>query len=161
MADARIFADLKADHDRHRELLAQIASTASGDAERDRLFDVFRIEVSAHAAAEEESLYAMMLGKPDLRDDARHSVSEHKEIDDFLGELSDLDSASDTWRKTFDKMRHRYEHHIGEEEEEMFPAAAEKLSDEEEARLADVFEERKPKELERAEAEPAGSDERE
>ncbi len=25
MADARIYADLKADHDRHRELLAQIA----------------------------------------------------------------------------------------------------------------------------------------
>ena len=161
MADARIFADLKADHDRHRELLAQIARTSPGDAERDRLFEVFRIEVSAHAAAEEESLYAMMLGKPDLRDDARHSVSEHKEIDDFFGEMAELDSASDTWRKTFEKMRHRYEHHIGEEEEEMFPAAAEELSDEEEAKLAQVFEERKPAELERAEAEPAGGDERE
>ena len=161
MADDRIFADLKADHDRHRELLAEIASTAAGDAERDRLFEVFRIEVSAHAAAEEESLYAMMLGKPDLRDDARHSVSEHKEIDDFFGELAELDSASDTWRKTFEKMRHRYEHHIDEEEEEMFPAAAEELSDDEEAKLAEVFEERKPKEVARAEAEPAGGDERE
>jgi hypothetical protein len=161
MADARIFADLKADHDRHRELLVQIASTAPGDAERDRLFEAFRIEVSAHAAAEEESLYAMMLGKPDLRDDARHSVSEHKEIDDFFGELADLDTASDTWRKTFDKMRHRYEHHIDEEEQEMFPAAAEELSDDEEAKLAQVFENRKPAELERAEAEPAGGDERE
>ena len=161
MADARIFADLKADHDRHRELLAEIASTAAGDAERDRLFEVFRIEVSAHAAAEEESLYAMMLGKPDLRDDARHSVSEHKEIDDFFGELAELDSASDTWRKTFEKMRHRYEHHIGEEEEEMFPAAAEELSDDEEAKLAQVFEERKPEEVARAEVEPAGGDTRE
>ena len=161
MADARIFADLKADHDRHRELLAQIASTAAGDAERDRLFEAFRIEVSAHAAAEEESLYAMMLGKPDLRDDARHSVSEHKEIDDFFGEMAEMDSASDTWRKTFDKMRHRYEHHIDEEEQDMFPAAAEELSDDEEAKLAQVFEERKPAELERAEAEPAGGDARE
>ncbi|MEN2786417.1 hemerythrin domain-containing protein [Sphingomonas qilianensis] len=161
MADARIFADLKADHDRHRELLVQIASTAPGDAERDRLFAAFRIEVSAHAAAEEESLYAMMLGKPDLRDDARHSVSEHKEIDDFFGEMAELDSASDTWRKTFDKMRHRYEHHIDEEEQEMFPAAADELSDDEEAKLAQVFEERKPAELERAEAEPAGGDARE
>ena len=161
MADARIFADLKADHDRHRELLAQIASTAPGDADRDRLFEAFRIEVSAHAAAEEESLYAMMLGKPDLRDDARHSVSEHKEIDDFFGEMAEMDSASDTWRKTFDKMRHRYEHHIDEEEQDMFPAAAEELSDDEEAKLAQVFEERKPAELERAEAEPAGGDARE
>ena len=159
MADARIFADLKADHDRHRELLARIGETSGSD-DRATLFETFRVEVSAHAAAEEESLYAMMLGKPDLRDDARHSVSEHKEIDDFFGEMAEMDSSSDTWRKTFDKMRHRYEHHIGEEEEEMFPAAAEELTDDEEAKLADVFEERKPKELERAEAEPAGGDER-
>lgn len=159
MTDARIFADLKADHDRHRDLLERIGD-ASGDA-RGTLFETFRIEVSAHAAAEEESLYATMLANPDLRDDARHSVSEHKEIDDFLGELADLDPASDAWEETFGKMRHRYEHHIDEEEEEMFPAAAEKLSSEEEARLAQVFERRKPKELERAEATPPGGDERE
>ena len=43
----------------------------------------------------------------------------------------------------------------------MFPAAANELSDDEEAKLAQVFEERKPAELERAEAEPAGGDARE
>jgi hemerythrin-like domain-containing protein len=159
MPDARIFADLKADHDRHRELLGRIA--AAGGAERGDLFEQFRIEVTAHAAAEEESLYATMLANPDLRDEARHSVSEHKEIADFLAELADLDNASEEWAERFAAMRHRYEHHIDEEEEEMFPAAAEKLSDEEEARLARVFEARKPAELERAEAEPAGGDDRE
>ena len=123
--------------------------------------EAFRIEVTAHAAAEEESLYATMLANPDLRDDARHSVSEHKEIDDFFGELAGLDPASSEWTETFGKMRHRYEHHIDEEEEEMFPAAADLLSAAEEARLASVFERRKPKELERAEAAPAGNDERE
>ena len=55
-------------------------------------------------------------------------------------------------------MRHRYEHHIDEEEEEMFPAAAQELSDAEEARIAKVFEERKPKELEIAETSEAGDD---
>ncbi|MDB5710165.1 MAG: hemerythrin [Sphingomonas bacterium] len=159
MPSARIFADLKADHDRHRDLLRRI--DAANGAEQSELFEQFRVEVTAHAAAEEESLYATMLANPDLRDDARHSVSEHKEISDFLAELADLDPAGDEWRERFEAMRHRYEHHIDEEEEEMFPAAAEKLSDEEEARLARVFEARKPKELERAEAEPAGADERE
>jgi len=161
MADARIFADLKADHDRHRKLLKEIGNAPVDGSERADLFEAFRIEVTAHAAAEEESLYATMLANPDLRDDARHSVSEHKEIDDFLGELAELDSASAEWTETFGKMRHRYEHHIDEEEEEMFPAASEKLSSDEEARLAKVFERRKPEELERAEATPAGGDERE
>ena len=161
MADARIFADLKADHDRHRTLLRQIGDAPADSPKRAELFKAFRVEVTAHAAAEEESLYATMLANPELRDDARHSVSEHKEIDDFLGELADLDTASGEWTETFGKLRHRYEHHIDEEEEEMFPAAAEELSDAEEARITGVFERRKPKELERAEATPAGADERE
>lgn len=150
MADARIFEDLKTDHDRHRELLKAIADTSRDD--REALFETFRIDVTAHAAAEEESLYATMLANPDLRDEARHSVSEHKEIDDYFCDLLKLKFAGEAWERTFKEMRHRYEHHIGEEEEEMFPTAAAKLSAEEEARLAKVFERRKPAELERAEA---------
>jgi len=158
MKTAQIFADLKADHDRHRDLLERIAIAKGED--RSSLFETFRTEVAAHAAAEEESLYATMLAKPDLRDDARHSVSEHKEIDDFLGELSKTDVGSGDWSSRFDAMRKRYEHHIDEEEEEMFPAAAEGLSSDETTRLAKVFERRKPRELDRAEASPPGSDER-
>ena len=145
MADARIFADLKADHDRHRFMLARLADAECPD--RAELFEAFRVEVSAHAAAEEESLYATMLASPDLRDDARHSVAEHKEIDDLLGELVNLDPASQDWTEKFGEMRHRYEHHIDEEDEEMFPAAAKDLPQAEQDRLAQVFEARKPKEL--------------
>lgn len=149
MADARIFADLKADHDRHRDMLKRLAAADCPD--RAGLFEAFRIEVSAHAAAEEESLYATMLARPDLRDEARHSVAEHKEIDDFFGELAELDPASAAWTAKFAELRHRYEHHIDEEEDEMFPAAAKDLPQAEQERLAHVFEARKPKELALAE----------
>ncbi len=156
MADAKIFADLKADHDKHRELLEQLGETQGASDERKTLFEDLRKELQAHAAAEEESLYATMLAKPELRDEARHSVSEHKEIDDFLGELIEIDMGSSAWIAKFKEMRHRYLHHIDEEEEEMFPEAAEELSDAEEAKLAKVFETRKPKELEAAEEELPG-----
>lgn len=156
MADARIFRDLKADHDRHRAMLAKLAAAKGAD--RAELFEALRIEISAHAAAEEESLYATMLANPELRDEARHSVSEHKEIDDFFGELIELDAKSAEWTAKFKEMRHRYEHHIDEEEEEMFPSASEKLSSEEEARLAAIFERRKPKEAELAEETLPGDD---
>jgi hypothetical protein len=161
MADARIFEDLKADHERHRRLLAELAETSADSPDRHRLFETFRIDVTAHAAAEEMSLYATMLAKPDLRDDAQHSVSEHKEIEDFLGELYEMDAASAEWTAKFAEMRHRYEHHIDEEEEEMFPAAAEGLDDAEVARLAGVFETRKPQEAQRARDEPPERDARE
>ncbi|WP_311268741.1 hemerythrin domain-containing protein [Sphingobium sp. WCS2017Hpa-17] len=155
MADATIFDRLKQDHDAHRQLFAKMAE-AEREKDEDRLeklFEQFTVEVSAHAAAEEESLYATMLAQPDLREDAQHSVSEHKEIDDYLEELADLKFNGEAWRKKFAEMKKRYLHHIDEEEEEMFPDAAKALSAAEEERLGKLFARRKPAELERAQAE--------
>jgi len=160
MADARIFKDLKADHDRHRDMLSKLGETSGASEERKTLFEALRKELQAHAAAEEESLYATMLARPELREDARHSVSEHKEVDDFLGELLEIEMSSSAWLTKFKEMRHRYLHHIDEEEEDMFPEAAKTLSDEDEKRIAKVFEERKPQELAMAEEQKPG-DERE
>lgn len=157
MAESRIFQDLKHDHDKHRALLEKLSS-ASEPTERRDLFEDLRKELQAHAAAEEESLYATMLGNPDLRDEARHSVSEHKEIDDKLGELMEADEASTEWEDAFGELRHRYLHHIDEEEEEMFPKAGDLLNSETEKKLAATFERRKPRELERAEDEKPGDE---
>ncbi len=150
MSDPEIFQRLKADHDKHRTMLAKLEATQAGSAERETLFEALRVEVSAHAAAEEESLYATMLGEPDLRDDAKHSVAEHKEIDDLFADLFKANSATAEWDKAFGELKHRYLHHIDEEEEEMFPAATEGLSGQTQDRLAEVFIDRKPKEKERA-----------
>lgn len=151
MTISSIFEALIQDHNRHRALLKRLASTDAKSNERGELFKDFRIEVSAHAAAEEESLYAKMLANPDLREAAQHSVSEHKAIEDRLEELGDIDPTSPEWTKTFEALRKCYEHHIDEEEEEMFPQAERELTDSEEKQLGNVFQERKPKEKIRAE----------
>src|ERR1700742_788041 len=106
MLEPRIYRDLKKDHDLHRSLLKRIADGETG------LFEELHVQIDAHAAAEEESLYATMLADPDLRDDARHSVAEHKEVADYLGELPNLAIGSPEWTEKFEHMRHRYEHHI-------------------------------------------------
>ncbi|MGB3930976.1 MAG: hemerythrin domain-containing protein [Sphingobium sp.] len=153
MADATIFDRLKQDHDSHRQLFAKM-DEAKDDADRlEKLFEQFKVEVKAHAAAEEETLYATMLARPDLREDAQHSVSEHKEIEDYLEEMEEQEFDGKKWRETFAQLKKRYLHHIEEEEEEMFPDAAKDLTDEEEQQLGDKFAERKPAELERAQAE--------
>lgn len=153
-----IFTVLKSDHDLHREMLEKIGQTSGNSEERRELFEAFRVEVTAHAAAEEESLYAAMLADPELREDGRHSVAEHKEIDDMLGELQETDMASGAWLTKFKEMRHRYEHHIEEEEEEMFPAAEAHFDDEKAQMLGAKYDRRKPAELELAEASDNGSD---
>lgn len=157
---SNIYEVLKADHDRQRALLKRVGDHPGTDQPRKDAFETLRLDLQAHAAAEEESLYATMLGDPELREDARHSVSEHKEVDDFLGELLELEFGTAEWDAKFGEMRHRYEHHIDEEEEEMFPTADEHLSEEVEEALGEKFEERKPAELEIAKEHKPG-DERE
>lgn len=162
MAQTKIFARLKADHDRHRKLLDELDETHGDSPDREKLFEAFRIDVTAHAASEEMSLYATMLADPDLRDDAQHSVSEHKEIDDMLTELYEMDFASTGWLIRFRTMKDRYIHHIDEEEEEMFPAAEKDLSEAKKKDLLAIFEKEKPKEKAKAAAEePSSEEERE
>lgn len=151
MADEKIFERLREDHDRHRTMLDLLEKTQGDSEGREELFGRLRTELMAHAAAEEETLYATMMEDPDLRQDATHSVAEHKEIEDFLEELTETDFSSSQWLPRFKEMKHRYLHHIDEEEQEMFPAAAKGLSEATEEKLAQRFEQRKPDELERAE----------
>jgi hemerythrin superfamily protein len=162
MTETRIFARLKADHDRHRALLRKIDATHGDSEERRDLFEAFRVEVTAHAASEEMSLYATMLANPDLRDEAQHSVAEHKEIEDYLTELFEMDFSSSGWLTRFRTMKDRYLHHIDEEEEEMFPAAEKELSDGRKKELIRIFEKEKPKEKAKAaEEEPSSEEARE
>ena len=139
-----IYAKLKQDHDRHRQLLKRIAEMHDTPDLRRDMLDEFRIEVTAHAAAEEETLYARMLAHPDLREAAQHSVAEHKEIDDRLVELSEQDFGSDAWDEAFGTLRSRYEHHI----------EADMIEAKEEQSMAARFIDRKPRELRRAANEP-------
>lgn len=148
MAD--LFELLKQDHDKHRDILAKLAD-ANG-AVRQTLFDQFKAEAMSHANAEEQSLYAEMMSMPKQQDEARHSVAEHKQLDEYMSTLEEMETSSDDWMATFLKLKHRYEHHIEEEEEEMFPHARKAFSDEKIAELGKKFAERKPAEKEEVRA---------
>ena len=89
-----IYQTLKEDHNRHRKLLAAIAETQGDSEERRKAWDEFYHDVSAHAAAEEETFYSKLISKTWGQDAARHSVHEHKELDDLMDELNEMDMSS-------------------------------------------------------------------
>jgi hemerythrin superfamily protein len=144
-----IFDRLKQDHDLHRQLFERL-SAASGE-EREELLVRLTRELKAHAAAEEQALYSTMMRKPPTTGETRHSVAEHKEIEDLLNDLAAADLASGEWDEKLAHLRHRYTHHIDEEEEENFPDFAQYVTDEDAVFMRSVFERRK--QAERAEAE--------
>src|SRR3546814_19399636 len=64
---------------------------------------------------------------PATTDDARHAISEHKEIEDMLADLAARDMASPGWLRRFAGLTDEYLHHIGEEVQEQFVAAEKQL----------------------------------
>jgi len=159
MAESGIFSVLRQDHERHRDLLDKLEDTSGDSEERRALFETFRVDMAAHAAAEEMSLYATMLADPDLRDDAQHSVSEHKELEDIVTELFEMDFSSSGWLTRFRTLKHDYLHHIDEEEQEMFPAAERGLDEGRKKELKAIFAKHKPAERQKAKDNPPDSSE--
>lgn len=148
-----IFERLIQDHDKHRQLIDSIKATTGDSDDRKSLFDEFKTDGMAHAAAEEGTLYVAMMEDPDIRQDAQHSVSEHGEIGMLFVELSELDMASSGWLNKFNTLAEKYTHHIDEEEEEKFPKAREELGEDKAVALTPLFEARKPIEIERVKTE--------
>ncbi len=126
-----IYDAIKADHDRHRALLETIGDTTQDIDSRRTAWEEFFYEVHSHAAAEEETFYSKLMTRTWGQDAARHSVAEHKELDDMMAELHDKDISSWFWMGKFKKLRHDYEHHIDEEEADIFTRAKEVIPDSE------------------------------
>ncbi|MBD9400233.1 hemerythrin domain-containing protein [Comamonas sp. CMM02] len=144
--DADIFGRLVQDHDRHRALLAMVAQTSGKSTERQMLFKELTLELKSHAAAEEQALWSSVMRNPKTTDDARHAVSEHKEIDEMLADLAARDMASPAWLRRFTALRDEYLHHIREEEQEQFVAAQKHLSASDLRYMKQVFNRRKQEE---------------
>jgi len=142
-----IYEVLKKDHDSHREVLNKLDATSGDSAEREELYATMKQELEAHTAAEEETFYATLMAKPEGQEKARHSVSEHKEAADLLAELDDTEFSSPGWLPRFRKLKEELEHHMDEEETEVFQRAKKLIAEPKARELGSSFLERKQAEM--------------
>ena len=142
-----IYQRLTQDHHTHRELASKITQTEGDSEERRSLWNQFKPDVEAHAAAEEQAFYGIMIQKPEGQDKARHSISEHEEISELIEDLGKVDMSSSGWLQKFNKLKDRLEHHMDEEENEIFKKAEKLIKDDKALELADTFDKRKKEEL--------------
>ena len=155
MTDAtEIFARLKKDHDKHRELLDKLLETSGDSEQRKTLFEELTKELKSHAAAEEQALYSTMLRKPPTTGETRHSVAEHHEIEEALNDLAATEMSEGGWLTKFKSFDHRYRHHIDEEEDDHFPDFEKHLDEEDMQHMKSVFDRRKQEEKADAEVTP-------
>ncbi|MCK7595455.1 hemerythrin domain-containing protein [Pseudomarimonas salicorniae] len=131
-----IFEALREDHDRQRRLIEQLAQTEGDSEERRSLFDALKSELAHHAAAEERHFYVPLIDSDLTQEKARHSIAEHHEIDELVDELESMDMANGGWLKRARHLFERVEHHLEEEEHEVFQLAGKALTEAQKRRLA-------------------------
>jgi len=115
---------LKTDHDKVKALLTELeATTERGVKTRQELFATIKGELSVHEIIEEEIFYPALKGHPKAKDIVLEGYEEHHVVDLLMGELESLDVSDETWGPKAIVMKENIEHHIEEEEGDMFKQA--------------------------------------
>jgi hemerythrin-like domain-containing protein len=115
---------LKADHDKVKRLLNELESTTErGVKTRAELFATIKGELTLHEIVEEEIFYPELKAHPKAQDIVLEGYEEHHVVDLLMGELESLDVSDEIWGAKATVMKENIEHHIEEEEGEMFRQA--------------------------------------
>lgn len=129
------FELLKKDHKTVSDLFKRI-ETASGKAKLG-VFKQIKSELELHTHIEEAIFYPALENAKETRDLTLEAYEEHKVVKDLLGELEAANDVTDEWEAKLTVLKENVEHHVDEEENQLFGKADDVLTGEEAERLGD------------------------
>src|ERR1044072_2902738 len=132
------FELLKADHRKVEELFTEWES-ASGK-QKLQVFGQIRMELELHTHIEEKIFYPALEEPEETHDLAVEAYEEHAVVKDLLKQLGKARTANDEWEAQAKVLQENVEHHVEEEENELFAKAESVLGEEELEELGDRME---------------------
>lgn len=124
-----VFELLKKDHQKVADIFKQIDETTERAVKtREDLFARLKTELDIHAELEEAILYPALKEFEESREIALEGVEEHRVVKRLLSELESTPVESEQWTAKLTVLKENVEHHVEEEEGEMFKKAREVLS---------------------------------
>jgi hemerythrin-like domain-containing protein len=115
---------LETDHRRMEELLKRGEQTDErAVSQRARLLDTLTAELNVHELIEEKILYPALKSHPEARDIVLEGYQEHHVADLIVTELHTVAKDDERWGAKFKVLKESIEHHIQEEEGDMFRTA--------------------------------------
>jgi hemerythrin-like domain-containing protein len=129
---------LKADHRKVEELFSELES-ASGQAKL-RVFEQIKTELELHTHIEETIFYPALEKPKPTHDLTLEAYEEHDVVKKLLREMSKAKSATEEWEAQAKVLQENVEHHVEEEENELFEKAQEALSEEQIEALGEQME---------------------
>ena len=118
---------LKADHEKVAALFDQVKETASQQ-ELWKLFEQIKTELEVHTHIEETVFYPRLQPYEDLKDMVLEALEEHKQVKTLIREIAALVQGSEKLDAKLTVMGENVEHHVEEEEDEMFPKVEKMMS---------------------------------
>ncbi len=109
------------DHKPLKQLIEIMKDSEKNVLERAAAFEEFAPLLLLHAKPEEESLYVYMKDHQELREDGYEGETEHSIADRLIEEIQAVEDDEDVWSAKVKVLAELVEHHIKEEEKEMFP----------------------------------------
>jgi iron-sulfur cluster repair protein YtfE (RIC family) len=130
---------LKADHDKVESLFEKVKANEDGN--NTATFKKIKEELDVHAHIEEMIFYPHLLEKGDkeLKKIVREGLEEHGQVKDLLFELSQLSGESPTFKAKITVLMENVEHHVQEEENEMFTMVEDQIPEDTLQRLGSLM----------------------
>jgi hemerythrin-like domain-containing protein len=115
---------LKDDHAKVKKMLSALEETTERAVKtrQDELAELKR-ELQVHEEIEEQIFYPALKQHAEAKEIVLEAYEEHDVVDTIMGEIERTPVEDETWGAKFKVMRENLEHHIEEEEGEMFKHA--------------------------------------
>jgi len=130
---------LKADHDRVDALFQKVKANEDGN--NQETFQKIRQELEIHTHVEEQIFYPNLLedGDEELQKIVREGLEEHGQVKTLLVEMGSMSGDDEEFKAKLQVMMENVEHHVQEEEGEMFPLVREQLDEQMLTRLGSLI----------------------
>ena len=115
---------LKNDHRQVEKLFKEIEK---GDGNREKLFKELKNELDVHAQIEEQLFYPAVRDAKQTHEIVLESFEEHKQVKMVLMDLEKADKNTEHWLAGLKVLMEDVQHHVGEEENELFPKVKDKV----------------------------------
>jgi hemerythrin superfamily protein len=118
---------LKGDHQKVQELFEQVKATES-QKQHKQLFKKIKTELDTHTHIEEKVFYPTLKKYEEFKETVLESVEEHLQIKTLLRAIDNLSEGNDRFDAKLKVLIDDVEHHVEEEEGELFPKVERQLS---------------------------------
>ena len=131
-----IYEALRQSYDTQRRLCIDLLNSEPNAQTRKQLFKLLKVELEAHAAAEERFLYCPIMMEDAGLSISRHALSEHHEMEEMMEELTTNDPTVQGLLTRAKALCEKVNHHLDEEEKAFFQLSGKLLTDKQKHSLA-------------------------